>query len=106
MIDGIKKYITDQVSLVKLEGTEAVGRMVSQLVYGLILGIFALFFVLILSFAAAFYLGTLYGVTIGFLFVTGFYLLLIFFALIFRKSIKTALLNIFISAASVTVDDE
>lgn len=97
MFSGLKNYLEDQISLMKLEGIEAGGKVASAVMYTLILMLFIMFFVLLLSFAAAFYLGELYGKVNGFLFITAFYLLAILLSVVFRKNIQNLFLNIIIS---------
>ncbi|MGI9527985.1 MAG: hypothetical protein ACR2MS_12830, partial [Weeksellaceae bacterium] len=63
------------------------------------------FFVLIGSFAAGYYLSTIYDVTVGFLIVTGFYLLLIILFLIFKKQFINAVINMAVAAASNSKND-
>lgn len=105
-INSIKTYVQDQIALVKLEGIEAVGRVVSRIVYLLLITMFAMFFVLLLSFAGAFYLGELYGRGNGFLMVTGIYLLLIILLVVLKKPIQNLILNISIAASMADNNDD
>lgn len=105
-INSIKTYVQDQIALVKLEGIEAVGRVVSRIVYLLLITMFAMFFVLLLSFAGAFYLDELYGRGNGFLIVTGIYLLLIVLLVVLKKPIQNLILNISIAASMADNNDD
>ena len=105
-LNSIKTYVQDQIALVKLEGIEAVGRVVSRIVYLLLITMFAMFFVLLLSFAGAFYLGELYGRVNGFLMVTGIYLLLIVILVVLKKPIQNLILNISIAASMADNNDD
>lgn len=106
MLNSIKSYIHDQIALLKLEGVEVAGRVVSKIVFLLLLGMFIMFFILLLSFAGAFYLGEIYGKGNGFLIVTGIYLLLILILFIFKKPIQDLILNISIAASMADKDEE
>lgn len=100
MFSGLKNYLEDQISLMKLESIEAGGKVASVVMYTLVLMLFVMFFILLLSFAGAFYLGELYGKVNGFLFITGFYLLVILLSILFRKSIQRLFLNIIIATSA------
>lgn len=106
MLNSIKSYIHDQIALVKLEGVEVIGRVVSKIVFLLLLGMFIMFFILLLSFAGAFYLGEHYGRGNGFLIITGIYLLCILILIIFKKPIQNLILNISIAASMTDKDEE
>ena len=106
MLGSIKNYINDQVSLVKLEGVEALGRVVATVAFLLLVVMFIMFFVLLLSFAGAFYFGELFGRANGFLIVTGIYLLLIILLVFLKKPIQNLIINITIAASMADKDDE
>lgn len=106
MLNSIKSYIHDQIALVKLEGVEVIGRVVSKVVFLLLLGMFIMFFILLLSFAGAFYLGELYGRGNGFLIITGIYLICIILLFIFKKPIQNLILNISIAASMAEKDED
>lgn len=106
MLGSIKNYIRDQVALVKLEGVEALGRVVSTIAFLFLVVMFILFFVLFLSLAGANYFGELYGRANGFLIVTGIYLLLILMLVLFKKSIQNLIVNITIAATMADKNDD
>lgn len=100
MFNKIKSYVQNYVTLVKLEGIEAVGKIAANIVYIILILLFSSFFILLGSFAAAYYLATLYGPPVGFLIVTGFYLLMILLFIIFRKQFVNMVVNIAIASAT------
>lgn len=100
MFSKIKSYVQDSVELAKLEGVEAVSKVVANIAYVVLLLLFAFFFVLIGSFAAGYYLSTVYDRTVGFLIVTGFYLLLLILFFIFKKQFINFVVNMAIAASS------
>ncbi|MDO5655677.1 MAG: phage holin family protein [Flavobacteriaceae bacterium] len=106
MFGSVKNYIQDQIALVKLEGIEAVGRVASKLIFILLIGIFIMFFILLASFAAGFYLGELYGRYVGFLIVAGIYLLLMILFFIFKAPIQNMLMNIAVASAMADNSDK
>lgn len=106
MFGSIKNYIQDQVALVKLEGIEAVGRVASKLIFILLIGIFVMFFIMLASFAGAFYLGEFVGREFGFLIVAGVYLLLILLLIILKKPIQDMFLNIAVASALSETEKE
>ena len=106
MFGKIKNYVQDQVALVKLEGVEALARVASKLVFVLLVSMFIMFFILLLSFAAAAYLGSIYGRSVGFLIITGFYLVSILLLIVFRKQIQNLILNLTIAASMNDKDEE
>lgn len=99
MIGNLKNHISDQIELVKLEGVEAIGKIAARLIFLLIMMLFAMFFIMLLSFAGAFYLGELYGKVNGFLMVTGIYFLLIILFILFKKPFQDMIMNIAIAAS-------
>ena len=105
MFGSIKNYINDQIALVKLEGVEAIGRIASKLIFVLLVGLFVMFFIMLASFAGAFYLGEFVGRELGFLIVAGFYLLLILLFILFKKPIQNMFLNIAVATAIADNED-
>lgn len=99
MFSKIKNYVADQVTLVKLEGVERVGRAVAAVAFMLIALVFALFFFTFLCFAGAYYLSVyLDSYTYGFLAMAGVFFLLLIIFLIFKKGIQNLVVNIVIAA--------
>ena len=84
----VYQYIRNQLDLIKLKMTENTSRTVSAIILGLILfGLASLFF-LFISIALTIFLGKITGqMYYGFLIVAGMYFLLMFFLIIFRKSL-------------------
>lgn len=105
-LDSMKDYVQNQIALVKLEGIEAVGRMISRVVFLLLMVMFAMFFLLLLSFAGGYYLGEVYGKTNGFLIITGIYLALILILILFKKPIQNLIINITIAASNADKNDD
>lgn len=101
MLGKLKNYIQDYVTLAKLEGIEAVGKVAANIVYIIIMLLFFSFFILLGSFAAGYFLSEMFDRTTGFLIVTGFYLLLIILLVIFRKQFINAVVNIAIAASPI-----
>lgn len=100
MFGQVKSYVRDYITLMKLEGIETIGRIAGKIVFVILMLLFVSFFILLGSFAGAYYLATLYGAPIGFLIVTGFYLLLILLLIIFKKQFINMVINIALSSVS------
>lgn len=94
----VKDYINTYVELKKLIVIEQVVKTVSSVVSGLILVVFALFFLIFISVAFAFYLGELLSsVSQGFFIVAGVYLLLVILITLMRKNyIQSPIVNMLI----------
>lgn len=84
----LQEYIELKLDLLKLQAAENVSRIISGVVVGAIIAIFAALILFFLSFAAGFFLASILNSTeLGFLCVAGFYLLLVLILLLFRKKI-------------------
>lgn len=100
MFGNIKNYVQDKITLAKLEGVESIGRIISRVTVLILMAIFATFFLLIISFAAGYYISLFYdSYSVGFLIVAGFYFLLFLLLLIFKKGIQNLIINMVISSA-------
>ncbi|MDO5510007.1 MAG: phage holin family protein [Weeksellaceae bacterium] len=105
MISNVRNYVNDRINLVKLETVETIGRVASRIVYFMMLLVFALFFILLLSFAGAYFFSKLVGFGFGFLIMSGIYLLLAGLLMMFRKQVQNMIVNIAIEA-SLSEDDK
>jgi len=84
----IQEYIEVKVDLVRLHMTEQVSRIFSSAVNAAVIAYLLLFTLLFLSFAAGFFLGSLFNSNeLGFLCVAGFYFLILIIFLLFRKQL-------------------
>jgi len=84
----ILEYIEVKLDLIRLHAAENLSRISSNIATMAIIGYLLFFIILFISFAAAFYIGSLLDSNeLGFLCVSGFYTLLLFLFLIFRKQI-------------------
>ncbi len=87
LIHHIKEYADVKLELFKLEAIERNAKIASVVLVAVVLGLAGVLFVLMLSIAAAFWLGTVLGAWHwGFLAVSGFYLLLGIAFYIFRNA--------------------
>ncbi|WP_068598230.1 phage holin family protein [Vaginella massiliensis] len=109
MFKDLKSYINNRITLTKYEVVDSVSHMIAGGVYGLIIAVFSLFLILLGSIAVGFVLGQLFDDNgIGFLVVTGLYLLFLILCILFRKKIKLLLTNIVIanSMNAITNQDD
>ncbi|MFN3938934.1 MAG: phage holin family protein [Chitinophagales bacterium] len=87
MLQHAKEYMDVRVELFKLEAVERNAQIASAAIAAVIISLAAVFAVVLLSVAAAFWLGTLWGATyLGFLAMGGFYLCIA--VLLFLNRIK------------------
>jgi hypothetical protein len=88
LTESLKKYVSTNYSLIKLEVTERTSVIGSFLISRFILTLVAIFFIFFLSMAAGLYLshelGDLYS---GFIIVAGFYFLLFLILIMAGKSL-------------------
>ncbi len=88
LLERIESYSKTTIDLIKLKAVDKLAKIVSNVVYGVLLSLFSFFFLIILNLALAFWLGDLLGkVYLGFLIVAGFYVLLIIILVLFKKQI-------------------
>jgi uncharacterized oligopeptide transporter (OPT) family protein len=100
MFKDLKVYINNKITLAKYDLVESLSNMLAGGIYILIVAVFGLFLLLLGSIAAGFLLGSYFNnIGIGFLTVTGIYLLIMIFCLLFRKKVKLLLTNIAIANA-------
>jgi hypothetical protein len=86
--DDIRDYINIRLEQMKLEIAEGSSRILSRILLVLVSTFLLLIIFLFLSFAAAYFLGTLLQSTeLGFLLVAGFYSLILILVLYFRRII-------------------
>lgn len=87
---SLKEYTTIQLELLKLDATERVSVIASELTTGLIVISSCLFFLFFISIGVGFYLSSILGSTyIGFLIVAGFYFVMGAILFLGRKSFVT-----------------
>ena len=87
IVQHLKEYADVKLELFKLEAIERNAKIASGAIVAVIIGIAGIFFLLMLSVAAAFWLGEILGAWHrGFLAVSSFYLLLGILGYVFRKS--------------------
>lgn len=86
MIGHIKEYANVRIQLYKLEATERNARLGSEIVAAVIIGITGAFTLMMLSIAAALYLGFIWGAWYwGFLAIGGLYFLLLMIIILNRN---------------------
>ncbi|OQX98739.1 MAG: hypothetical protein B6I24_04520 [Bacteroidetes bacterium 4572_128] len=81
MVDKFKDYIQKKIEILKIETTEKISKILGNIVFGVIIFAFLLFFIFLLSISLA----LLIGGAKGFVIVTAFYFLIILILLIFKK---------------------
>ncbi len=87
-IDLLKQYISDRITLIKLQSIEKVSAIAASIVSGVILAVLGLFFLVFLSITLGFLLASwLDSNTAGFGIVAGIYLLLIILVVAFGKKL-------------------
>jgi len=99
LFEKAEEYVKTNIQLAKLKATDKVAEVVGSLVTQLALVVFGFFFLLMLNFGIAFWLGSIMGAThYGFMIVAGFYALVGILIFVFRKTIiKTPISNSIIS---------
>ncbi|HEX5167919.1 MAG TPA: phage holin family protein [Cyclobacteriaceae bacterium] len=91
LIDSLSDYFETRVEILKIEIKEDVIRLIAQILVGLVIGVAALFFLLLISFAVAYSIADRLGTPLGFIIVAGFYLILAILFLLFKKDISAKL---------------
>lgn len=100
MFNDLKSYINNRITLTKYDLIDSVSNMLASGIYVLIIAVFALFLLLLGSLAFGFILGSYFNDTgLGFLTITGIYLLVMILCVLFRKKLKLFLTNIAIENA-------
>ncbi|MFA9390175.1 MAG: phage holin family protein [Prolixibacteraceae bacterium] len=88
LIEDLKRYTVTSIELFKLEATDSASALVSELISKVVIGIIVLLFAFFLSLGICFYLSDLFGNNyLGFGMVAGFYLLLGIVLIIGRKKL-------------------
>lgn len=106
MIDYLKRQINNRIALLKLEVVDVVSSMVGSGIFAVLAGVCSLMILFIGSIAAGFLLSNwLEDRGVGFLIVTGFYVLLLIVFLLFRQKIMRFFTNILIKAGVGAMDD-
>lgn len=84
----IQEYLEVQLDLIRLHTAESLSRVFTRIANFAIIGFILLLILIFFSLAAGFYLGeVLESESVGFLIVSGFYVLVLIVFFIFRKSI-------------------
>jgi hypothetical protein len=91
LMETLSDYVETKFALLKLEIKEEVIELISKILIGLLIFGTMIFALLLLSFGAAYAIGTKLGVTLGFIIIAGFYLLLMIIFFVYRKEIKNKL---------------
>jgi hypothetical protein len=87
-IDLIKQYISDRITLIKLQSIEKISTLAASIASGITLALLGLFFLIFLSITLGFLFASwLDSNTAGFGIVAGIYLLLIILIVVFGKKI-------------------
>jgi len=88
LTDSLKKYLNTNSELIKLELTERSIAIGTHLISGLLIGMFAVLFIVFISIWAGCYISILLGDNYsGFAIVAGFYFLLCLILLIGKKNL-------------------
>lgn len=91
MIETIKDYATKRIDLLKIEATEKSSLSAGMITYFVVLLVAFGFFIILFNFGIAFLIGKALGDhSYGFLIVAGFYFLIMFVIVIFKKRIVNA----------------
>ena len=104
MFDGIKQYITNGITYTKLEIIEAVSKMISASVFGILVGIFGMIVLFIASLAFGYLLGNWFGDNgLGFSALAGLYIILFAMIILLRKKIMVVITDKVVEAAADTI---
>ena len=107
MFNELKVYINNRITLAKYDLVDSLSNMLASGIYILIIAVFSLFLLLLGSLALGFILGGYFNDNgLGFLIVTGIYLLVMFFCLLFRNKLKLLLTNIAITNAMEAMSNQ
>ncbi|MDA3930482.1 MAG: phage holin family protein [Prolixibacteraceae bacterium] len=88
LIENLKQYTVTTIEIFKLEATERSSAIVSKLISKVVIGLIVLLFAFFLSMGICFYLSQLFGNNyLGFGMVAGFYLLVGIILIIGRKKL-------------------
>jgi len=92
VINELKQLITEyfdaRLKLIKLETFEKIAKVTAVLFSSLVVALLAFFLLFFLSMSAGFYLGKIFdSLALGFLAVTGLYLILFVFVLLMKKDL-------------------
>lgn len=88
LLDHLTAFIEAKIEIYKIEFREEASGALSKLMVGLVLFCLGWFFIMFLSIAAGYYLGTLLeNLFLGFLIISGFYLLLFVVIYLLRDTI-------------------
>jgi len=100
MFGDLKTYINQRITLTKYEIVDSTSNMLASGIYALIIAVSVLFLILLGSIALGFIIGSYFeNYGLGFLTVTGIYLLFLILCLLFRKNFKVFLANIAVENA-------
>lgn len=104
----ITKYFDARLKLIKLETFEKIAKVTAVLFSSLVVALLGFFLLFFLSMSAGFYLGKLLDSNaLGFLIVTGFYLILFVFVLMTKKNqMENFLIERIIGELIKTEDDD
>ncbi|WP_413533508.1 phage holin family protein [Empedobacter brevis] len=107
MFNELKIYINNRITLAKYDLVDSLSNMLASGIYVLIIAVFSLFLVLLGSLALGFILGSYFDNTgLGFLAVTGIYLLMMVLSILFRKKLKLFIVNITIENAMEAMSNQ
>lgn len=94
MVKILKDYIENHVELLKLDATEKTLKIIGISVPLFLISIMGSFFIILLNIGLALLLGKWTGnYALGFFILSGFYLLMIVLAFLFRNHIKNFITN-------------
>lgn len=98
LTDSLKEYVDTNYELIKLEVIDHSSEIISGIISKLIVGVLLVLFAFFGSFYLAYYLSDLIGIdNIGFAIISGFYLLVAIFIHLNKKSlIETKVCNSFV----------
>ncbi|MBK6730102.1 MAG: phage holin family protein [Bacteroidetes bacterium] len=86
MIQNAREYLELKIDLFKVEFTERNAKLASRLIATVIISSIGVFSLMLLSIAAAFYLGTIWGAWYWGFLATGLFYLLLFIIVIVKKN--------------------
>lgn len=91
LLNNLTGYVETRVELIKIEVKEDLAKAGAKLVVFAALIVAALFLMLFISFAGAYWLGKLLGMPAGFSIVAGVYVIILLILLLLRKNIMDKL---------------
>src|SRR5690606_30606907 len=98
MCNNMKDYINNKIEYTKLEAIDTYSNVVTEVVFGILVGMFSMLILVIASITCGFLLGQWFdNYGLGFLVLFAFYLILLFVLFFFKKRIISFITNMVIA---------